>query len=148
MATSVGWMARTLSARTGPTPTICPASIGTGENESPATGRFRQSGQPYQRVDGVTIAGNWADLISGSLDALLNVTESGVNLGDSQGAIWTNTGSNGTVGGFFGDHDCEAWINNAMAIGSFGQGNSATDWTDVGFGQCSDTHRLYCFQQR
>jgi len=123
-------------------------SIGSGVDESPATGRFRHAGQPYMRVDGVTIAEDWADLISGTLDAPLNVTETGTTLSGNT-LILTNTLPEGMVGGSIPGADCQDWT--TSMLGDANVGNSAhsdSNWSVNGSGLCNvPIGRLYCFQQ-
>lgn len=126
-------------------------STGSGANESPATGRFRQSGQPYQRVDDVTIAADWDGLISGSLQHPLNVTETGAVISGNT-FVWTNTLTDGTVGGSIPGSDCSDWTDGSSAImqgniGNSGQADSL--WSEGGSSACElGFSYLYCFQQR
>ncbi|MFN8663138.1 MAG: hypothetical protein U0075_14720 [Thermomicrobiales bacterium] len=123
-------------------------SIGDGPNESPASGRFRHSGQPYTRLDGVTIADDWADLISGSLDAPLNVSETGTAAGPGT-TVWTNTRADGTTGGDDPGADCLDWSTMSGIPGNVGDiGYSSAQWTERSSNVlCWVLSRLYCFQQ-
>jgi hypothetical protein len=120
---------------------------------SPAT-RFRHSGQPYILVNGTPIASNWATLTDGSIDAPLNVTETGTVLGDRQLA-WTNTQPNGTPGGPNPGSHCDNWTNDSTKlIGNVGVSDTTTSaWTAGSLNPCSTDQfgttglRLYCFQQ-
>jgi Protein of unknown function (DUF1554) len=124
-------------------------SIGTGPNESPATGRFRQSGQPYTLVTGTQIAANWADLIDGTINSKINLTEGNSGVSDTDIA-WTHTNVDGTAGGFF-NVDCTHWASTAVGeFGDFGEVMS-TDaaWTRSSQATCNTDviRHLYCFQQ-
>jgi hypothetical protein len=114
--------------------------------ESPAT-RFRRSAHGYQRVDGVTIADDWADLTDGTLDNPINKTELNAVPQGGQGRVWTNTEANG--GQSFSFAECGNWESNGSQTGRFGL-HASTDptWTALGFAQgCGFSAALYCFQQ-
>ena len=128
-------------------------STGTGANESPATGRFRQSGMPYVLNDAshTKVADDWTDLITCDpgpagecLDHAIDHTETGAQLQDAL-HVWANTFTDGTaeIG------DCDDWGSESNMVGGFGgQANiSISIWT-TGFGSgCESSKRLYCFQQ-
>jgi hypothetical protein len=114
---------------------------------SPAT-RFVHSAAPYRRVDGVTIADNFTDLTDASLDAPINVTETGAVI-SADVETWTSTKFDGTPGGV---GSCSHWTNDTVIFtASFGNATSsnATWTTESGGGTefCNQPHRLYCFQQ-
>lgn len=115
--------------------------------QSPAT-RFVQSPDPYQRVDGVTVANNWADLIDGTLLAPITVAETGAVFANPAGRAWTNTLANGTAGGVL-NQNCVNWTSNNNADdGDEGQVTATSDnWTDFASGTCNNDFHLYCFQQ-
>ena len=115
--------------------------------QSPAT-RFVQSPGPYQRVDGVTVADNWADLTGGTLAAPITVAETGAVFADLSFRSWTHTLANGTAGGVLNEH-CLNWTSNNNANnGDEGQVTATTDnWTDFASGTCNNNFHLYCFQQ-
>jgi hypothetical protein len=122
-------------------------STGTGPDQSPATGRFRQSGQPYRRVDGPIIATNWADLIDGPLAGPINADENGNEA--PFGGVWTNTAPDGTER-TPDPHSCGDWqVGNSSLFGRIGIDNQTnSQWTDFGeLRPCSGSARLYCFQQ-
>ena len=120
-------------------------STGTGADESPATGRIRQSGQPYLRVDGALIAANWADLLTPPLANPIQVTENLDTVIPS--SVWTNTEPNGTELQF--PADCGDWLNGSS--GTAGAGvtfQTDANWTNGAAAQCNlAASRLYCFQQ-
>jgi len=114
--------------------------------DNPAMGpaqRFAKSTRPYRLVNGVKIADNWTDLISGSLDAAINRTESDAPAGMTE-RVWTNTN---TMGSFATSSDCSAWSpGNNGAYGNRTQ--TGASWTSTGSTSgCGDKHHLYCFQQ-
>lgn len=104
---------------------------------------FMQSAVPYKLVDGTTVASDWSDLIDGTLSNAINLDESG---NAATGYAWTFVGSNAQSGG---SDNCSSWTDSSGAsdgeIGSVTATNST--WT-ASFGDlCSETYRLYCFQQ-
>jgi cysteine-rich repeat protein len=121
-------------------------------NGTPAT-RFTQSTEPYVRLDNVTVAANWADLVDGTLDNPINVTELGgaPPLGNHQCAqgqdpiAWTGTNADGT----FTPGNCFNWNSTQPQAGIWGQIDATSDfWSKwCQGGMCSWTASLYCFQQ-
>lgn len=116
-------------------------SDGTGSPSS----RFVQSNQAYKRMDGVTIANNWADLTDGSLKNPINVTELGTTL---NWMTWSNTTSFGLL---LGGNSCDRWSQAIRGFGAVGV-SSAVDknWTfDISLEatSCDSTLPLYCFEQ-
>jgi hypothetical protein len=115
--------------------------------QSPAS-RFVQSPGPYRRVDGVTVADNWADLTDGTLDAPITVAETGAVFDNLGLRSWTHTLANGTAGGVL-NQNCLDWTSNANGQnGDEGQVAAISDnWTDFASGSCNNDFHLYCFQQ-
>ncbi|MBK8263302.1 MAG: DUF4215 domain-containing protein [Nannocystis sp.] len=115
--------------------------------EGPAD-RFVTKGGPqkYLRTDDVLIAGSWAALIDGNLDAPINRDENG-NTPGNPAHVWTNTKVNGTVNSFTGN--CTGWIFGGGGVkGRRGKRDDAgTKWTDDGDDNCNADRRLYCFEQ-
>jgi len=101
------------------------------------------SAQGYTRVDGVTIANDWADLTDGSLDAAISVDELDQSV---NGGAWSNTATSGTVGT---RGHCQNWTNGTTGTGGIGFNTmSNTFWTDAdAVIDCDTLARLYCFQQ-
>ena len=99
---------------------------------SPST-RFTQAAVPYKRVDGTTVAGDWADLVDGSLAAPIQVTEGGIEVGRGE-LVWTGTAASGVPEG----NDCLGWVvANAQPgrIGSAeGLANEEGGWTSFAIG--------------
>jgi hypothetical protein len=116
--------------------------------QSPAT-RFVQSPGPYRRVDGVTVANNWADLTDGTLAAPIAVAENGTVFADALLRSWTHTLANGTAGGVVPNDHCENWTSPSDT--DFGNEGRVVDinstWTVFGSGSCNNNFHLYCFQQ-
>ncbi|MCA9881086.1 MAG: hypothetical protein KC442_24975 [Thermomicrobiales bacterium] len=114
---------------------------------SPST-RFVQSTGPYRRVDGVTIANNWADLTDGNLLAAINITETGQTApSDDYRFAWSGVNTDGTAVG--GNTNCNGWTSNASgslgAIGFIDQ--TGWPWSQPDGAACGHYYRLYCFQQ-
>lgn len=112
--------------------------------QSPAGGRFRHSGLPYQLVNGTQIAANWAELTDGILAAPISVTESGNEVGSWN--VWTGTYVDGTGGG----SDCYEWIRSFDDVNANAGISDLTngDWSNAFPLRCDYEARLYCFQQR
>lgn len=127
-------------------------SIDDGPDQSPASGRFRHSGQPYRLVNGTQIAANWADLTDGNLAAPISLTEKGEGVSSESRFVWTNTRTDGTAGGHFGNGllSCGGWQLTSGSSGNFGDAtHTGVGWTFIGNGSCNTGNiRLYCFQQR
>ncbi|MFV8750384.1 DUF4215 domain-containing protein [Nannocystaceae bacterium ST9] len=117
---------------------------------SPST-RFVQSTVPWVRLDGTTIADDWADLVDGTLDAIVNQTEVGGSPPNSTyicngtaRQTWTGTAVDGSAAvntcGNFGS---------TASNGAIGR-NTATDanWSICNPSvACTTMAPLYCFQQ-
>jgi hypothetical protein len=115
--------------------------------DSPST-RFYQSSGPYRLVNGTTIATSWADLTDGTLLAPITIDQTGASTVDSGTRAWTHTLSDGTAGGTLSEN-CVNWTSaNDSDNGDEGQPVATSDnWTDFAAGVCSNSFRLYCFQQ-
>ncbi len=122
---------------------------GDSDNSSPAR-RFTNLDHtgPYVLTDGTEIAAGWEELTSGDLEAPINVTEWGANVGLVLHA-WTNTLPDGLTGTLIGPRHCQQWQSSAGADqGGSGENYLADDrWTRAGTNLCSDRFTLYCFEQ-
>ncbi len=113
--------------------------------------RFSKVMLPYVTVTGTKIADNWTDLTDGTLDAPLDVTESGgapppgtVICGEP--SVWSNTWADGTM--YSADNSCSDWT--SLAGGSlWGQWTAVSSmWSDwCQGGKCSWVAPIYCFEQ-
>ena len=107
-----------------------------------AKDRFLVDG-PRVRPDGVKVADSFADLLDGSLDASINVTELGTYIGNY--AVWTATSTNG----FLTDGTCSDWT--SASGGDTARAGAAyaadTAWTLIHTPPCNfaATH-LYCIE--
>ena len=120
------------------------AWLGDG-TDGPAT-RFVQSKLEYRRVSGELIAENWDDLIDGTITVPINVDETGTPLPDDDDMIvWTavfHTGGNPTP------VNCDGWTTAAETLVPTGLATATdTGWTVTAPRNCSEMHRLYCFEQ-
>lgn len=124
--------------------------------DSPST-RFRCtaascSAQGYARVDGVSLASDWADLTTCDPDtgdclaALLILSE--FNQPVTSNPTWTNTRTDGTAGGATNVH-CQNWtVGTNLFTGNTGASELRdTGWTEFGIDPCNRANSLYCFQQ-
>jgi hypothetical protein len=114
------------------------------DSSSPATS-FARSSQPYQLVDGTTIANDWADLTDGELAAPINLDETGQQWPVPPVDVWTATsvaGEQATAS------PCGNWT---VATGYAGIGranDAATGWTEGLIQACGNSSvRIYCFEQ-
>lgn len=115
----------------------------TDTTDSPDT-RFMKSLGPYNRVDGITIATSYADLVGGDpLAAELNVNEFG---GVGPTGAWTGTGPDGKLSGA----NCGSWADLFPQGGNGGQPSRRDVWTedpDTFPFFCNFPQGIYCFGQ-
>ena len=100
---------------------------------------------PFVRVDGVTVANDWADLVDGSLTARINRDENGKLYQGWGVQVWTGTYNSGAAWTINGGRHCSGWTSTS-GNGRFGWSNNA-GWTQQNDAPCSGGKRLYCFQQ-
>jgi hypothetical protein len=103
------------------------------------------SSLPYVRVDGVKVADNWTDLIDGSLDAPIRVSELG-NLLASSSLVWTGATQ---LGQPISTLQCADWStassDTVAVVGNAAeQGSGFSVWLNR---PCDQPQRLYCIQQ-
>ncbi len=108
-----------------------------------AADRLTHATVPYKRVDGVTIADDWADLTDGTLDAPLDRDAFGSPVGDV--TVFTGTAADGSTGSLH----CTNWTNsNPLPLGVTGRTTATTSsWTQETFSSCGTQRRLYCIEQ-
>jgi hypothetical protein len=112
-----------------------------------AADRLTHATVPYVRVDGVVVAENWTDLTDGSLLVPINLDETGAEI-IYDNTAWTSTQANGTYWDSpEADDDCSDWSLDAWfgGVGLFSAVDST--WSAGNVDHCSQSHRLYCFQQ-
>ena len=135
--------------------------------DCPATS-FWPSGRkgPWRRVDGVTIANDWADLTDGTIAAPINITARGQRVEPS--LVLTGTSIAGTLApGVFGDYwgsTCKYWTDTCedwfwfsrkcdlagpyRYVGGFTEGYDASWTCSTSWGDCDEEKgRFYCFEQ-
>jgi cysteine-rich repeat protein len=137
------------AANSAALPGVYKAWLGT-VNASPAES-FIHSPVPYRQVDGVEVATDWSDLISGTLNNGIFVSELGGPPGagmhncipEATRPVWTNTNSNGKNN----DKDCAGWT--GVGTGYSGQAGAITgNWAAHCELDCQQhTAALYCFEQ-
>ena len=106
---------------------------------------------PYHMLDGRIVATNFSDLLDGTINANINITELGdVLFGDIFGiSVWTGTKADGTSNPPFCEGRAGAWTSSqAGKFGSVGSTlQSIGSWTEAGFLFCGFGQHLYCFEQ-
>lgn len=130
-------------------------SDGTG---SPAT-RFDKTSGPYQLVNGITIASDWAALTAGTLANPIDVTETRGGVGAAN-RVLSDTNPDGSCRSCASsENNCDRWTEAGQAetMGNYGiAGATNSDWTNrtnsvscSGWldGDTTHQYRLYCFQQ-
>jgi hypothetical protein len=95
----------------------------------------------YRRIDGTVVAHSLADLTDGTLDATINVTDSG---GTSSSDVWTATNSTGEAT----TPSCNNWTSSSSLVsGLYGRSSvTVATWTYYLNGTCNGARRLYCFE--
>ena len=114
-----------------------------------AATRMLQFNGEYRLINGTKIADNWADLVDGSLDHPINVTENGITIPGTI-PVYTGTNTNGTTDG---SNTCSDW-NSAGSTTWVRGGNGGVangEWTFWVFAGCEGGWgtgwKLYCFEQ-
>jgi hypothetical protein len=96
---------------------------------------------PWLDLLGNPIASNLSALTSGSLNAPINITETGTVRSTP---VWTGSNRLGSATSDTCDGFSAASFFN---VGTVGSSNSfGTPWTDNGIAVCSANHAIYCFQ--
>lgn len=97
---------------------------------------------PWVRMDGVVVAENKAQLISGTLNAPINQDEFENYLDTSE--VWTGTYENGVK---IVD-TCNDWTDGSDTLNSWGGRNTAINdaWTQAAFSSCDQIKHIYCFE--
>ena len=122
------------------------AWVGTPGNS--AKDRLTSAG-PWRLVNGPQVAANKADLVDGTIAAIIDRTENGVVVapdGSWSGYVWT-----GTLWNFNADSmTCAQWTsasaNDAAGVGKV-QSTMVALWTFENRSSCDKLQRLYCFER-
>jgi hypothetical protein len=127
------------------------AWISGSSTSEEARDRMSRADVAYRRVDFVKVADGWPDLTDGTLDAPINVNESGNTVLSSLTA-YTNTDADGSIhetGRECGQDPGDQWNTNDMfQSGGFGAvGATNNTWSWVSNNDCMNQRRLYCVQQ-
>jgi hypothetical protein len=115
------------------------AWVGDGINQGPST-TFVQSSQPYVLVGGGQIAADWADLTDLSIDLPIDRDENGNQVAES--LVWTGVSPYGSC--------CPPSCNGFTTTSGDGMAGNTTltqPWGIGTFPKCTESHRLYCFEQ-
>lgn len=113
-----------------------------------AADRLGHSTFPYILLNGTVIANNWSDLVDGSLQNPINLTEN-KTIPNYMSCVWTQTT---TTGGL------ESIASNVTACSNFTaadtnysycgrNGSIDSNWTRWSTDRCDQQHPLYCFEQ-
>lgn len=123
------------------------AWLSTSSTDDPSS-RFSHSVGPYRLLDGTILAGDWNELVSGTLRAPIQIEENGHTIALPV-EVWTGTSSNGNAFGLGCDgftNGTSTSLSDATTVGVTDQKNYK--WTDVYLQSCNRTEpRLYCFEQ-
>ena len=109
--------------------------------------RFVKSTVPYTLIDGISrVADDWNDLTDGTLNVPINVDEFGNTIA-APPQVWTNTKTDGTRNSAI--FHCNDWTSSDSSVNGFNSLSSSTNfaWTSYDLRDCSNSYRLYCFQQ-
>lgn len=119
------------------------------DSKSSAASRLFYSEGSYARPDGVLLARNTEQLVSGQLEAPPNVTETGMQL--EGGASWTGTLPTGEA--VPGAEHCNDWTSDSLSVtGHFGLvGATDSAWTmapdpDLNPTLCGIYNHIYCVE--
>ena len=132
-------------------PGVYVAWISSSEG-SPAE-RFIQSAVPYRQLDGTEIASNWDDLIDGTLQSGIYLTELKTlpQKGTTKSCMldiafaWSNTQESGVL--WQANYACGEW---SEEVGSGYTGRVGLidgGWSVDGIADCQDQASLYCVEQ-
>jgi hypothetical protein len=110
-----------------------------------AADRMTHATIPYLLRNGDIIADNWDDLVDGTLDAPINISDT-VGIVPAA-SVWTATAADGTYSAIAGS--CNSWTSSSAPFDSvIGNVPSVdTGWSQAGIGPCSSAIRLYCVEQ-
>lgn len=115
-------------------------------SNSPST-RFIKSTAAYKKINGITIANDWNDLIDGTILSGINMNEFGAPMTSGLSA-WTGTTANGTFESR--NLSCNGWTSSATTFEGLTGNNSTTNgnWSNSsGTIRCDGPVNLYCFEQ-
>jgi sugar lactone lactonase YvrE len=124
---------------------------------------FDKATVPYRRLDGGLIALNWNDLVDGTLDSTIDISETGAKVVSKSTsycgsgyvpAVWTNTNEAGNRAAPNTStlYNCANWATNTTSTsykGGAGIASATTKQWTVGCAtqSCNYSAHLYCFEQ-
>jgi hypothetical protein len=117
-----------------------------------ARDRLNHLGKPYVLVDNTVVANDWSDLVDGTLQHGIHMTELGTtppfgSAGSTSPSAWTSTHPDGAYVAPPVQSTCNEWTS-TTAAGIFGRTYYTDDtWTFFSGTQCYKTASLYCFEQ-
>jgi len=119
---------------------------GPDDTETPTT-RFNVLPLgPYFMLNGDIVADNFADLLDGSINSFITISEDGVFV-PFPGSVWTGTRTFGSAD----SDDCDNWTTDSGAVlgrsGTVDEIDSRWTFNTAAIIDCSTPLRLYCFQQ-
>lgn len=104
------------------------------------TARFVHGTLAYRRTDGVLVANDWEDLLSGSIRAPINADENGTPVGAA--TVWTGTRANGSLVGT----PCTNWTSTSGSARAGSTTKVDSNWTDDTDQACASAQRIYCIE--
>ena len=120
------------------------------EDASPTTRFQTLSLGPYFLLNGVMVAANFVDLLDGSLNAAIGITERGGTVTARTSIVYTATGPDGTFVGQPPDASCSGWTDGISGLGPVTgstRRRAGGRWTTASGSECVSPRRLYCFEQ-
>jgi hypothetical protein len=120
------------------------------DSTTAARDRLARSSERYLRVDGVSVANSWSDLMTAPyLDAPIEIDENGSHHALPLPSTYTDTRIDGSTGGAIFGNTCGNWGSGNNADHAAGGYSFAIDyqWTEAGISACNFARSLYCFQQ-
>ena len=120
------------------------------DGSSEPVSAFRSKGGPWQMLDGTVVANGFEDLVDGTLQSSINITEKNTTLNNAPVATGTNV-----VGARVDSSEnanCAGWTEAKTEFGDlffhYGwSGSENSQWTARSSTSCSQSAHLYCFQQ-
>lgn len=109
-----------------------------------AASRLTESTVPYRLADGTIVADNWADLVDGTLDNNIMLTELGTI--PTSVSVMTGTSELGALE-TMGTTNCNNWQSSDLAQSSVVGSADGVEWASIGTGSCFGNRRIYCVQQ-
>ncbi len=104
---------------------------------------FERASMPYVRVDGVQIADDWTDLVSGTINSRLNVTEV---QGAGPSGVFTNVTEFGLQNSST-SHCVDFTSSGGVTVKGGASSSTDAGWTNQPTLACNTNRALYCFEQ-